>query len=168
MKCLIKTLFFLITILLLQACALFGNNDPRADKSQEYKIEFTDILWSPMHPDLADAAYLNNATSSIITANSQCKKYEKSTLDQLAENIIRGSGLQNITTLEKKNGTFSERDSLEMSLQGTIDGAKSFIRLLTVKKNRCVYDFLMISNTEKSFKKDQKYFEVFLKTVKIK
>lgn len=149
-------------------CALFGNPDPRADKSREYQVEFSDVLWTPISPDLADAAYLNNATSSIITTNSQCKKYEKTSLDQLAENILKGSGIEDIEIIEKKPTTFSERDAIEMLVQGKSDGVKTFLRFLTLKKNRCIYDFILVSSSEKSFTKDQKTFERFLKMVKIK
>ena len=81
---------------------------------------------------------------------------------------MRGSGLEGIEVIEKKETTFSERDAIDMTVQGKIDGIKSFIRLLTLKKNRCVYDFTLISNSEKSFRRDQKNFEAFLKTVTIK
>lgn len=167
-KKLLVLLPFILLMIAASACAVFGNSDPRADKSTEYKIDFADSLWTQISPDLADLAYLNNATGSIMTSNSQCKKYEKSTLDQLADNVVRGSGLEGIEIIEKKESKFSDRDALEMTVQGKIDGVKTFIRLLTVKKNRCVYDFTLISNTEKSFKKDQKNFEAFLKTVTIK
>ena len=167
-KKLLVMLPFILLMIAGSACAIFGNSDPRAEKSKEYKIDFSDTLWTQISPDLADLAYLNNATGSIITSNSQCKKYEKSTLDQLADNVVRGSGLEGIEVIEKKETTFSERDAIDMTVQGKIDGIKSFIRLLTLKKNRCVYDFTLISNSEKSFRRDQKNFEAFLKTVTIK
>lgn len=168
MKSLTKILSLAFIIVSVSACALFGNPDPRADKSRDYIVEFSDGLWTPISPDMADAAYLNNATGSIITTNSQCKKYEKNTLDQLADNILRGSGIEDVEIIEKKPTTFSERDALQMTVQGKADGVKTFLNFLTLKKNRCVYDFILVSNSEKSFKKDQKAFERFLKTVKIK
>lgn len=168
MNYLLKILISICTIVTFCSCALLGNPDPRADKSRDYSIGFADVLWTSISPDVADAAYLNNASGSIITSNSQCKKYEKSTLDQLAENIIRGSGIENIEIIEKKPITFSERDALQMIVQGKADGVKTFLNLLTLRKNNCVYDFILVSNSEKSFSKDQKTFERFLKTVNIK
>lgn len=168
LKSLTSILILLFSIFTLSSCALFGNSDPRADKSREYQIEFSDSLWTSISPDVADTAFLNNATGSIITSNSQCKKYEKTSLDQLAENILRGSGIEGLEIIEKKPTTFSEREAMRVIAQGKADGVKTYLSILTLRKNRCVYDFILVSNTEKSFKKDQKAFEVFLKTVKIK
>lgn len=168
MKRLTNILILVFCFFTLSACALFGNNDPRADKSKEYEVAFSDSLWTSISPDMADLAFLNNGTGSIMTANSQCKKYEKTTLDQLAENILRGSGIEGLEIVEKNPTTFSEREALKVIAFGKVDGVKTYFTLLTLRKNRCVYDFILVSNSEKSFKKDQKDFERFLKTVKIK
>lgn len=129
------------------------------------RINFLSSNWKPLTPDTADYAVQNPVTSSIITANSMCKKYDSTSLKHLTINIM--SGVEEPETLHTQTLMFSGREALKTSIKGKLDGVITYMDIMTVRKNRCVYDFILISPSSQSFKKDQASFERFLKEVEI-
>lgn len=134
-------------------------------KSESMRINFLSSNWRPLTPDTADYAVQNPITSSIITANSMCKKYDSTSLKHLTINIM--SGVEEPETLEIQTLKFSGREALKTSIKGKLDGVVTYMDIMTVRKNRCVYDFILISPSLKTFNKDRSSFERFLKEVEI-
>lgn len=116
--------------------------------------------------DTADKAYINKKTNSIITVNSTCKKYESSTLKHLTLNIL--GGVQKFKILKQELNILFKRELLRTYAKGKIDGVKIYIRTDIFKKNRCIYDFILIANNYKNLIQDEKDFNLFLKTTQIK
>ena len=64
----------------------------------------------------------------------------------------------------KKIIDFSDRESLRTEASGKLDGIKISMIVQTLKKNRCIYDFVLISPSAKIRTENKKYFEQFLKS----
>ena len=134
--------FILFAVLLtMSSCSLFMGAE--LNKSESYKIDFTENGWSSISPDDSDYAFQNMETKSIIFVNSFCKKYDSSTLEQLISHLF--GGIQKIKIEKKGQKKVHGRDAMHILANGELDGVKIFIDLQVLKKNRCVYDFILVS-----------------------
>jgi hypothetical protein len=148
------------------SCALFIPKPQRDIKSTDYSIKFSSSDWESIPPDIADAAFAKRKTSSIITANSICKKYDSTSLENLTSSMI--SGLNNIKIEKEEELNFSERKARRVYLNGSLDGVNVSMIIQTLRKNRCVYDFVLISRDNKTRQADEKDYNKFLESVFIK
>lgn len=167
MKRFCSTIFvFIMAVSCLTSCALFIPKPQRDIKSNDYKINFSSSDWATIPADIADTAYLKSKTSSIITTNSICKKYDSTSLENLTGSMI--SGLSNIKIEKEEDLTFEDRKAKRTYLTGSQDGVNVSMIIQTLRKNRCVYDFILISRDTKTRQADEKDFNKFLDSVQIK
>ncbi len=154
---------------LLSACSFFSNNEPNIYvKSKYYQnniIKSIDKNWEQIKTSGADFAILNKKTSSIFLINSACRKNEGSSLNALSSALL--SGIEEIETISKEIKSYFDREAHELRLTGKVDGIKTYINILTTQKNYCIYDFVLISKTQKKLDLDYKYFNSFLSKVSI-
>lgn len=161
--------YSIILPLILMMCAscslLIGGGGSSDVKSENLRINFLSSNWNPITPDTADYAVQNPISGSVITANSMCKKYDSTSLKHLTINIL--SGVESVQVLSTEHSKFSGRDSLHTAIKGKLDGVQTYMDIVTVRKNRCVYDFILISPNRKTFERDQVSFKEFLTKVDI-
>lgn len=154
----------LLFILFSLSCSL-GGDGSNDKKSQTYKLDFTVPSWTRMSPGTADHAFYNQKTHSIILLNTLCEKYEATSLHHLISNML--GGVDDIDVEREEKVKFAKRDSLRSFVKGTTDGVSIFLVIQTLRKNRCIYDFVMISQTPDKREKDIEDFEKFLSNTKI-
>lgn len=127
----------------LLSCSLL-TSDPRELKSKNYSVEILEGGgWKTIPPDLSDFAFINEDSGAVFTTNSICKKYQTSSLDILFDNIL--SGIEELKIIYKKKVSFAKRAALMAHATGMIDGVTTNFYVLTFKRNRCTYDFILIS-----------------------
>lgn len=134
----------------LVSCSLVSSPD-KGIKAKNITMNFKSSSWNKIDSDLADQAYRHAKTDSIILVNSLCQKYERTSLEQLTDNIL--AGLQNSKIETQHPGRLFNRASLRTSADAEIDGVKTYLLIEVVKKDRCIYDFVLITKSKESIKK---------------
>jgi hypothetical protein len=163
------TKLIIVLTLLLSSCSLLSSNDNGAYvKSKNYLNEIQKSIhspWEEVKGEGADFAMTNKKTSSTFLINSSCRKNEQSSLNALSSSLL--NGIENISIISKNVLSFEDREAQEIRFSGSVDGVKTFINIMTVQKNYCIYDFVLISKNIKKLDIDYSTFKSFLEKVKI-
>ncbi len=159
-----RALYFTFITILISSCSIFLGNT-KSLKSEKYSSHFNQSNWKEVDPDLSDLAYTNTKTGSIILFNSLCKKYDNSSLTNLQKNLL--SGLDNIRIINREDVSLYNRKAIKLTANARLDGVLVYLDVYTVKKNRCVYDFVLISSSQNKIAIDRNDFQVFLKKMRI-
>jgi hypothetical protein len=164
-----KILILLTFTLILNGCSLITPTE-----SGNYKKSLTvsnnlsghlPSAWTQISNESADFAILNNLTHSVFLFNSACRKFEASDLNSLVSSML--TGVEIVKTIEKKFISYQNRDAIDMTVLGKVDGIERYFHLLTTNKNNCIYDFVLISTNEKYLNEDGHYFQDFIQRIKI-
>lgn len=148
---------------LLSGCSFTDSQTLR--KSQGYSLDFKNTDWTSIAPREADKAFISNKTSSILLLNSLCGIYEATSLNHLISNMM--GGIEDVQIQRKQENELINRKSLRTYAIGEIDGVPIFLIIETVRKDSCIYDFALISNSEKTRSKDEDRFNEFLRGLNV-
>ena len=121
----------------------FVSNSESVVKSKKLSLNFKNASWIKIDSDKADYAFKHSKTRSIMVINSLCQKYDRTTVEQLTENIL--AGLQESKVTDKKNLRLFDRESQRTKASGKLDGVTTHMLIEVVKKDRCIYDFVLIT-----------------------
>jgi hypothetical protein len=153
----------------LSSCSLLTSSESGIyKKSTNVKNSLSGNLpsqWSVINNDASDFAITNTHSRSVFVLNSACRKFEAGNLNSLTSAML--SGVEIIKTLEKKIITFQARDAIDMTVLGKVDGVERYFHLITMQKNNCIYDFVLISTNEKNLNTDNTDFNGFLQRIEI-
>lgn len=158
-------LFLLATTVSMSSCGLFSGGPDKGIKSESLKIDFKRGGWNKVNADLADHAFRHDGSKSFLLINSLCRKYDRTTLKQLTDNLL--AGLQNSTVLEQSERKLFSRSSLRTIASGSLDGVSTSMLIEVVRRDRCIYDFALISPEKTISKKLQDDFDQLLKSSKV-
>ena len=147
------------------SCSFFVPETDRTEKSNSYSINFNQSDWKEMDPDKSDYAFLHKRTNSVILLNSTCKKYEASSLNSLSYDLL--AGFDNVKYEKKEEIKIYNRKGYHLKVKGSLDGIETYLLITSVKKNRCLYDFLLITNSMKTRKELTSDFNNFINSVTI-
>ena len=148
---------------LLAGCSMLSA--PSLIKSQDYRVNFGDSLWSEINSDQSDQAWQSSKSGSIILANSFCKRYQGSSLKSLSSNLLTGVRILNI--IREESLMSHGREAYEIEALTSIDGVDMIIFSRTLRKDFCTYDFVLTSNPS-VYSQDRNDFIRFLESVVIK
>ncbi len=128
-------------------------------------MRFNEKNWKEIEADDSDYAYMNKDTGSIIFINSFCKKHDSTSLPYLVSHLF--AGIEAFEIEEKLTLSLFEREAIKTKANGKLDGVKNFFLMYVVNKNRCTYDFILISKTSKIREEDASGLEKLLQGVNI-
>ena len=66
---------------------------------------------------------------------------------------------------EKKNTVYQEREAVEISANGKLDGIARYFKIITLQKNNCIYDYMLISTSAKNLEADSVDLKIFLERI---
>ena len=155
-----KILLLIIVIIAIASCSSERNNYSKSESVTNHIAKNIPSPWKQISGEGSDFALTNNTTKSIFLFNSSCRKYEGSNLNSLTTSLLTGIDELNIN--ERKSIFIQERDASEISLSGKIDGVQRFLKIITVQKNSCIYDFVLIATNAKNLSGDSSYLNQFL------
>lgn len=160
---------------LLVALILFSFYSCSSNESSVYR-KSTDIInnvknniphpWKEISAESSDYALENAQTKSLFILNSACRKYEASNLNALTSSIL--AGIENLSIRERKTSFYQEREAAEVTASGTLDGIQRFFKIITIHKNNCIYDYVLISTNEKNLVQDTPALQNFLARIILK
>lgn len=160
-------ILFLIMTFFLSACASTDNGIYKKSSQVENTIQSNiPSYWSEVNNEGSDFALINNKTKSFFLFNSACRKFEVSSLNALTSSIL--SGIDDLKILEKKNVTYQQREATDVLASGRLDGIERYFKIVTIQKNNCIYDYVLISQNKKMLENDKSDFLNFLQRIILK
>lgn len=159
-----KYILLLSYLLFTFSCATSDNGVYK--KSSDVTNQLSDKApepWKEINSEGSDYALINNKTKSLFLFNSACRKYEGSTLNALTSSML--AGIEDLKITEKKNTFYQEREAVEVAANGKLDGVVRFFRVVTLQKNNCIYDYILISTNQKNLDTDYSYLKLFLQRI---
>lgn len=155
-----------ISITLLNSCSLLVPSPPENEKSEHYSIHFSRKGWEEINPDISDHAYIHRESNSIVLVNSMCKKYEASSYNHLISNML--SGFEDIKYERKEEINLFGRKASRFKIKASLDGIMTYFIFISVRKNRCLYDFALITDRPEHRIELTNDFEEFVSGMRIK
>lgn len=119
--------------------------------------------WVEISSEGSDYALQNKNTNSIFLLNSACRKYEGSTLSSLTSSIL--TGIESVQITEKANVFYQDREAVEVTANGKLDGITRYFKIITTQKNNCIYDYVLISTNAKNLATDAPALSTFLERI---
>jgi hypothetical protein len=99
--------------------------------------------WVEVNPGGADYSWWNSDTGATIYTDSNCEHhFEDSPLSRLVEAQV--TALDDVELQHSESTTILGRAGLSALHYGSIDGVRVSVRTTVVKRNGCVYDFVMV------------------------
>lgn len=158
--------FFIILGMTLSSCSMFLPETDVTEKSDLYQFKFKKDGWKEIDPDKSDHAFIHKESNSILVLNSMCKKYEASSYQHLTENIL--SGFEDIKYEQEQDIKIFSRKGKQIRVKASLDGISTFFQFVSVRKDRCLYDFLLITNSPEKRIKMSDDFKDFINSVNIR
>lgn len=158
----ILVLCFFLTFCL--SCISFSPS--KIEKKEPQGISFS----APHNPYLefkletADRAWQNPQTGNTISYMSDCDGSSDQSLDTLFLSAVEG--IENLKISDQRKITFNQREALETSLLGRVDGVGIQVRLIIFKKNNCTFNLSYIGSLS-TFMKGYNDFVAFVKEFKV-
>jgi hypothetical protein len=130
-----------LTLGLLQGCFLV-NGGASSSLEGRYRVE-APAGWVTVNPGGADYSWWNSDSGATIYTDSNCEHhFEDSPLIRLVEAQV--VALDEVELLHTESRTIMGRAGLSTLHHGSIDGVRVSVRTTVVKRNGCVYDFVMV------------------------
>ena len=157
----------IIFIFLFSSCGMFSSNEGSTYLKSKNIANGFDLKipnnWEKIKTEGSDYALKNKKTNSIILLNSACRKYEASSLNALTSSML--TGIDDLNILAKNQITLHDREAQEVRVEGKVDGVKTYFNIITLQKNYCIYDYILISPNLKKIENDYSTFKLFYSEV---
>lgn len=158
-----KNILLLTFILLSCSCSTDTGLYKKSSNVVNRLTKETPAPWSVISSEGSDYALQNKNSKSLFLFNSACRKYEASTLNALTSSML--TGIEDINITEKNNVFYQERDAVEVAANGKLDGVVRFFRIVTIQKNNCIYDYILISTNQRNLDADTPALKLFLQRI---
>ena len=161
-----KIILFSVFIILFSACSSESGVYRKSREVENLLENSIPAPWREISSEGSDYALQNNSTNSIFLFNSSCRKYEGGTLNSLTGAMF--AGIDDLKISEKKNVTHQGREAAEVTASGSVDGIQRFFKIVTLQKNSCIYDYILISTNMKNITDDTPALTTFLQKIILK
>jgi hypothetical protein len=162
-------IFKILLCLLICSCSVFnGNDNGTYKKNNDITNPFlkdASSPWENIKSEGSDFALQNKKSKSIFLFNSACRKFEASSLNALTSSLL--TGIDDIEIIKRSNINFKDREAQEIKAIGKVDGVKTFFNIVTLQKNYCIYDYVIISTTLKKLDADYEIYKSFINRINI-
>lgn len=158
-----KNVIIAFICIIFSACSSNSGTYKKSDTITNHLSKNIPSPWNEINSDGSDYALRNNKTNSIFLFNSSCRKYEGSSLNALTTSIL--AGIDDVKISEKKKITLQEREASEITAHGKIDGISRYFKIVTIQKNNCIYDYVLISIDQKILEKDSSDLKIFIERI---
>lgn len=95
----------------------------------------------------ADLFFQHNVDDAMIFLNSQCERLSDSPLEALTSQMLGGMGKYDVTSEQRI--PLSDREALLSEVNVKLDGVDRFLKIMVLRKNRCVFDAVLSSRVRR-------------------
>ena len=123
-------------------CWAFGSDGSRLEG--RYRLDALERPWTTVDPGGADFAWWHRETGATIYSDSNCEKgFSDSSLERLAS--AQSAAIDDAQQVSLKEHRLAERGALTAVYRGQVDGVPVLVTTTVLKKDRCIYDFVMVA-----------------------
>lgn len=158
-----KNLIFILIALIFSACSSDSGAYRKSDNIINHLTKNIPRPWNEISSEGSDYALQNANSKSIFLFNSSCRKYEASSLSVLTSSIL--TGIEDLKITDKKNTSYQNREAAEVTANGKLDGIARFFKIITLQKNNCIYDYILIATSSKNLENDSGDLKIFLERI---
>lgn len=109
-----------------------------------YKLGDPGGGWKDVEPGGADYAFFNKDLNATIYADSNCgERYEDSPPQDLVKHMVQGVAGPELVS--ERTFTLDGREAYAARRTGKLDGVPVELGVTVVKKDRCIYDIVLIT-----------------------
>lgn len=134
-------------------------------KNEDLSVSFDNANWNSIDPDKSDYAFVHEQSGSILLISSTCKKYEASSYTQLTSTLL--SGLDELAFEDATEVKIFGRKGNRVEANASLDGVQTYFLILTLRKNRCLYDYALITATKQYRKQLKGDFDALINSSKL-
>ena len=128
----------------LSGCWAFGSDGSRLEG--RYRLDTLERPWTTVEPGGADFAWWHRESGATIYADSNCEKgFSDSSLERLA--AAQSAAIDEAQQVALREHRLADREALTAVYQGLVDGVPAVVTTTVLKKDRCIYDFVMVAPT---------------------
>lgn len=160
-----KNIFLILSLLIISSCSSDGGAYKKSDRVDNQLSSNVPKPWSKLSSEGSDYALQNKKSKSIFLFNSSCRKFEGSSLEALTSSML--TGIEDLQVTEKKDAFYQDRDAVEVTANGKLDGITRFFKIVTIQKNNCIYDYVLIATNAKNLSADTADLKTFLERIKL-
>lgn len=146
-----EKIYYIVLILIISSCSFVGSTS-EVHKNTGLKLSSPSSKWEVIDKDKSDFAFHNTDSHSVIFINSMCRKYLNSNLKSYFNSLFNDVRDLEITREETKN--VFEREALVIHASTSLDGVSSNLSVILFKKDRCLYDLVLINSDKANLKKE--------------
>lgn len=152
-----KLLGLLLIIVLACTSCLFGPTSKKvmsyrdgrvflSDRSY-YKVGGLPAPWEKMNVRTYAVAFHNDNYGATIATDAFCgPSFEDLPLNLLTTQLV--AGVENVKEMKKENISLDGRGALRTIFKGSVDGVPLTFDIVVVKKNKCIIDFMCVSERD--------------------
>lgn len=150
-----------ITMVVFCACVSVNLGPKPGERSKGVDYRAPASPYEFLKDTRADGAWQNKSNGNSISYFSTCNDPADPALETVSRELF--NELKDIRTIKQESSNFNSRESLEMEVEGKVDGVPTRIRALMFKKNGCTYTLSHIG-LPKGFDADRRMFDDFLRS----
>lgn len=94
--------------------------------------------WKQKQFNKSDLYFENELSNAAVFFHAQCEHVSDSPLEALFAQLIMG--ITNVEIIQEEKITLADREALVTSLKASIDGVPRLMKIMVLRKNRCVFD----------------------------
>ena len=137
-----RLLPFWMFSVVLSGCWAFGSDGSRLEG--RYRLDAMERPWTSVDPGGADFAWWHRPSGATIYADSNCEKgFSDSSLERLAS--AQSAAIDDSQQISLREHRLADRDALTAVYSGQVDGVPVVVSTTILKKDRCIYDFVMVA-----------------------
>lgn len=131
-----KTLLLLF-VLLTNACTSLKNSQVQKRYTQ-FGISLPLLHWQRKAFKGTDFFFEHESGQATIFINAECDKFSDTPLTALTSQLL--VDLSDIKYIKQERLELASREALISELTLKVDGVKRYLKIMVMRKNRCVYD----------------------------
>ncbi len=125
------------------ACWPFGGGG-RSKLEGRYSVEHPGRPWAAVDPGGADRAWWHTENGTTLYTDSNCEQaYVDNSLERLAQ--AQAAAIDDATLRESTQHRLAGRAALTATFDGQVDGVPVVVTTTVLKKDQCIYDFVMVA-----------------------
>ena len=148
----------------ISGCVSVSIQTPKISKSKDILFVPPGEPFKSIKNETVDSAWQSTKNGNTLAFLSECsEKHDPALKTMESENL---SALTNLQIISSTTAVFNDRESLETTVDGLVDGIPIRMSLLLFKKNGCSFTITYVGR-QKYFDNNKNIYEVFKKEFKL-
>jgi hypothetical protein len=163
-RLLLRIFLLLNLFLLVNACVSVNVRPAPTKHAENLQITEPESPFEKQSNNSADDVWQSQATGNTIAVISECKPATETALAALENDTI--NAMTDAEILSTSHFTYNDREAIQTTAHGLMDGVAVKMRVVTFKKNSCNFILTYVGRAT-VFSREESIFDHFLKGFKV-